>query len=260
MAAAAKHLTPVTLELGGKSPCLVDEEVDIEVAARRIVWGKFFNAGQTCVAPDYLLVNRKVKAALLSAMGAAVKKMFGDNPSQSADFGRIVNEKHFHRLRGLMSAGQVVVGGETRPEQLYISPTVLDNVDEASAVMQQEIFGPLLPVVEYDRFEDAIQFVKRREKPLAFYFFSSNRERQERALEEISFGGGCINDTLVHLQNSHLPFGGVGESGMGAYHGEIGFQEFSHRKGVVIKPFFMDVTIRYPPYAGRLEFFRKWLG
>lgn len=260
MTAAAKYLTPVTLELGGKSPCIVDNEINLSVTAKRIVWGKFFNAGQTCVAPDYLLVNEAVKAPLLKEMAVQVKAMFGENPSQSKDYARIVNERHFHRLKGLLASGNVAIGGDSKADQLYIAPTVLEGVTESAPVMKEEIFGPILPVLTYQNFDEALKFVKDREKPLALYLFSSDSAKQDRVVRELSFGGGCLNDTLVHLQNPGLPFGGVGESGMGAYHGEIGFQELSHRKSVFKKPFYLDNAVRYPPYGNRLAWFRKWLG
>lgn len=259
MTAAAKHLTPVTLELGGKSPCIVDSDVNLKVAAKRIAWGKFFNAGQTCVAPDYLLVPEGHQGEIVAALRDSILEMFGENPAQSRDYGRIVNERHFHRLKNLLSAGRPVFGGDSRANELYIAPTVIEGMSDNDEVMREEIFGPILPIRTYRTREEALEFIKARSKPLALYVFSNDKAFQEKVLSEVSFGGGCVNDTIVHLQNPKLPFGGVGDSGMGAYHGEIGFQEMSHRKGVVRKPFFLDMKFRYPPYGERLNLLRKLL-
>lgn len=257
MTAAAKHLTPVTLELGGKSPCIVDNATDLAVTARRITWGKFFNAGQTCVAPDYLMVPKALKEPLLHEMKASLATFFGEDPGQSRDYARIVNDRHFHRLVDMLPLGKHVFGGRSRTEDRYIAPTALEGVPLESKLMEEEIFGPLLPILEYDNIGEAIEFVNARPKPLALYFFSRDRENQDRVLRETSFGGGCLNDTLVHLSNPRLPFGGVGESGLGAYHGKYGFDAFSHKKSVVKKAFFPDPNLRYPPYEGRLGLFRR---
>lgn len=260
MAAAAKHLTPVTLELGGKSPCLVDKEADADVSARRITWGKFFNAGQTCVAPDYLLLPRGTKDSFLALMKKNLETFFGPDKIQSPDLGRIITERHYARLKSFLSDGKVYAGGTFDDKQRFLAPTILTDVKWDDRVMQEEIFGPILPVLEYDTLDEAIQKINARPKPLAFYFFSSNAANQSRVVREIPFGGGCINDTLTHLSNPRLPFGGVGESGMGAYHGQYSFDTFSHRKSVFKKTFFPDPQLRYPPYAGKLRWLRKLMG
>lgn len=260
MAAAAKHLTPVTLELGGKSPCIVDADVQIEYAAKRIVWGKFLNAGQTCIAPDYLLVDRRVKPALLTAMQAAIQEFYGADPAQSPDYARIVSPRHFNRLVTLLQDGKVLVGGTTQAEQRYIAPTLLDQVSLEAPVMQEEIFGPILPVLEYDHLGEAIRLIKSKSKPLALYIFSRNAQVQEQILSQTSSGGVCINDTIMHIAPSSLPFGGVGESGMGCYHGKASFDTFSHFKSVLSKNFWFDLKWRYAPYAGKLDLFKRIIG
>jgi len=257
--AAAQYLTPVTLELGGKSPCIVDKSVDLDVTARRIVWGKFFNAGQTCVAPDYLFVPRALKQPLLDRMKKEIVNFFGSDPVRSRDFARIINQRHFDRLIALIDPSKVATGGKSDRPQRYIEPTLLTSVATDDKIMQDEIFGPLLPILEYDQLDEAIGFVNSRPKPLAFYFFSNDKTQTERVLGSVPFGGGCVNDTLIHLGNPHLPFGGVGESGMGAYHGQFGFDTFSHRKSVTKRSFLFDVKMRYPPYRDRLEVIKKWL-
>ncbi len=256
MAAASKYLTPVTLELGGKSPCIVDADTDIDASARRIVWGKFFNAGQTCVAPDYVLVSKKIRQDLVLRMQAYVETFFGKDPAQSPDYARIINARHFDRLCGILGEARVT----TSRDSLYIPPTLLVGVGGDHPSMREEIFGPILPVIEYSDLSDAIRFVKERPKPLACYLFSKNKETQRRILSELSFGGGCVNDTLVHLSNPKLPFGGVGESGMGAYHGEYSYKTFSHQKSIMKRSFWIDPRFRYPPYKNRLGFFRKLIG
>jgi acyl-CoA reductase-like NAD-dependent aldehyde dehydrogenase len=257
--AAAKNLTPCTLELGGKSPCIVDRDVKLDVAARRIVWGKFFNAGQSCVASDYLLVDKAVKKDLLETIKDCIKTFYGENPQTSPDYSRIVNNRHFERLAGLLSEGDIIVGGKTDPTDNYIAPTVIDNVSMEHKVMESEIFGPILPVLEYDNLSQAIEIVNSRPKPLSLYLFSDNGETKERILRETSSGGGCVNDTVVHLSTRSLPFGGVGDSGMGRYHGKAGFDTFSNQKSVLKRPFWLDVNLRYPPYGTRLPFMKKLL-
>lgn len=259
MSAAAKFLTPVTLELGGKSPCIVDSETQLEHTARRITWGKFFNAGQTCVAPDYLMVSEALKEPLIKAIRENVREFFGEDPSTSPDFGRIINERHFLRLTGLLKDGKIVEGGKSDARSRYLSPTVLDDVKADSKIMADEIFGPLLPVLTYSSLDEAIEFVNDRPKPLALYFFSSNKANQDRVLERTSFGGGCINDTVIHLSNPNMPFGGVGTSGLGSYHGKFGFDTFSHKKGITHRSFLMDPKLRYPPYKDRLALVRKFM-
>jgi acyl-CoA reductase-like NAD-dependent aldehyde dehydrogenase len=258
MEAAARQLTPVTLELGGKNPCIVDSDIPVHHAARRIAWGKFFNAGQTCMTTDYLLVNRAIKGQLLVNIQAAIREFYGDDPSTSPDYARIVSDHHFARLTRLLHQGKVVIGGGSDPTERYIAPTVIDGVSPEHDVMKEEIFGPILPVLAYDRLEDAIAFVTSRPKPLALFFFSRSREKQDRVLRETSSGGGCINETFVHEINYCLPFGGVGNSGMGRYHGKFSFDTFSNAKGIVKKSFLLDLRLRYPPYR-RLGLFERLL-
>lgn len=260
MAAAAKHLTPVTLELGGKSPCIVDDTVPVEVTGRRIAWGKFFNAGQTCVAPDYLLVPRRLKQPLCEAIQDAIVQFFGDDPAASPDYARIVNDRHFKRLEGLMQGARVITGGKTRATDRYIAPTLLESPGWDAPVMKEEIFGPLLPVVEYDSLDDAIDRVKGLPRPLALYVFSASEESQEKVVSRLSFGGGCVNDTLMHLANPNLPFGGIGPSGLGHYHGKYSFDTFSHFKSVLKRPFYLDLKLRYQPYLDRVKLVRRLIG
>ena len=258
MSAAAKHLTPVTLELGGKSPCLVDADTHLEYTARRIAWGKFINAGQTCVAPDYLLVDRKIKKDLLQQIKQCIQDFYGATPETSPDYARIINQHHFNRLCELLDAGQTMIGGDTNPTNRYIAPTVIDGVTLEDPVMQEEIFGPILPVLEYTDLSEAIALVNSRPKPLALYFFSNNKEHQERVLRETASGGACINDTIVHLALPTLPFGGVGDSGIGQYHGKASFDTFSHQRSVLNQSFLVDVKLRYAPYKGKIKLL-KWL-
>lgn len=258
--AAAKFLTPVTLELGGKSPCIVDEDIHLEYAAKRIAWGKFINCGQTCIAPDYLLVNRKIKSKLVDALGQTLKEFYGEDPSKSPDYPRIINNKHFNRIKKYLSSGKVLLGGESTEADKYIAPTVIDSVTADSLVMQEEIFGPVLPIIEYDKIEDAIKFINERPKPLALYIFSKNNAVVEQVLTQTSSGGSCVNDTVMHVSNSNLGFGGVGESGIGAYHGKLSFDTFSHKKGVFIKSNLLDIKLKYPPYSGEIKFkLIKWM-
>lgn len=255
MRAAAEHVTPVTLELGGKSPCIVDADIHLEHTARRIVWGKFFNAGQTCVAPDYLLVHTSLKAKLLERMRSCLRTFFGTDPSESPDYARIINNKHFSRLQKMLEGGTIVEGGVCKASERYISPTWIENIAMDHPLMTEEIFGPILPVIEYETLEQAIEIVNQRPKPLALYFFSSNRAHQQKIIREIAFGGGCINDTLIHLSNPNLPFGGIGTSGIGAYHGKFSFDTFSHQKAITHRSFLLDSKLRYPPYFQKI----KWL-
>lgn len=248
MEAAAKHLTPVTLELGGKSPCIIDDDVDLNVAAHRIVWGKFFNAGQTCVAPDYLLVSEKIEDALLGRLQAVITEFYGSNPRLSPDFGRIVNDRHHARLTSLLDGGDIVIGGQHDIDGRYVAPTILRNVQLDHPLMKDEIFGPLLPVISVRSMEEAIDFVNDRPKPLALYIFSNNRSHVDKVLTRTSSGGACVNDAITHLSVPELPFGGVGASGMGAYHGRSSFETFSHRKSILDKATWVDPSLRYPPY------------
>jgi aldehyde dehydrogenase (NAD+) len=250
--AAAEHLTPTTLELGGKSPCIVDETASLEVSARRIVWGKFLNAGQTCVAPDYLLVHEKVKDKLFDLMKKVVREFYGDNPAASPDYAHIINEKHFERLASMIEGGTVVFGGETDAAKNYIAPTLITDIDFDHPLMDDEIFGPILPAFTFSTLDEALGVVKRYEKPLAFYIFSNNFQNQQRCMNQVQFGGGCINDTVAHLLNHDLPFGGIGNSGIGAYHGKFSFDTFTHYKGVMNKVTWPDIPLRYPPYNGKL--------
>ncbi len=259
MQAAARRLTPVTLELGGKSPCLVDQDVNIEYTARRIIWGKFLNAGQTCVAPDYLLLQREIKEPLLKKMGEVLLKFYGANPRQSPDYARIVSAGHFQRLEALLADGRILYGGEAVREERYIAPTIMDCIAPDSPLLQEEIFGPLLPVLEFGDLEEAIQFVNERPKPLALYFFSRSRKRQEQVLKWSSSGGVCINDTLSHISSPYLPFGGVGESGIGSYHGRASFELFSHKKSVLQQSLSFDIPLKYPPYRIPLQTLKKLL-
>ncbi|HEY9802376.1 MAG TPA: aldehyde dehydrogenase [Leptolyngbyaceae cyanobacterium] len=247
MSSAAQHLTPVTLELGGKSPCIVDEDTHLEYTAKRLVWGKFINAGQTCTAPDYLLVHKNIKASLLNEIGKAIKTFYGDEPLHSANYSRIINQKHFFRLANLLKYGRVIIGGNINLPELYIAPTVIDQVCWDDEIMQEEIFGPILPVIEYTDLAEAIAIINERPKPLALYFFSQNKQHQTQVLQTTVSGGVCINDTVMHLTIPTLPFGGVGESGMGRYHGKSGFDNFSYQRSVLHKSFLFDLQWRYYP-------------
>ena len=247
MAAAAKNLTPVVLELGGKSPCIVDRGAAIATVARRIAWGKSLNAGQTCIAPDYLLVHKEVKSQLIEALSREFTSLLGDNPKQCKHFVRIVNDKAFDRLVGYLEGADIVVGGEYDKGERYIAPTIVDNVDTDSPIMQEEIFGPIFPVVTFESTEEAVKFVTEREKPLALYYFGDNKSA-EYVLKHTSSGGACVNDTIMHIANERLPFGGVGNSGMSSYHGRESFDVFSHRRAVVTTPTWIDVPFRYMPY------------
>ena len=249
---AAEHLTPTALELGGKSPCIVDETAKLALAARRIVFGKYLNCGQTCVAPDYILCHRDVKDQLVELICKEVRRQYGEEPLQNPDYGRIVNEKHFNRLLGLIDPAKTVLGGQSSPDTLQIAPTVLDGVTESDPVMGEEIFGPILPVLTFDRFEELYDRLSGGPKPLALYLFSQNRPRVREAAARFQFGGGCVNDVVIHLATSAMGFGGVGESGMGAYHGRAGFEAFSHCKSVVDKKTWMDLPMRYQPYRKKL--------
>lgn len=260
MAAAAKHLTPVTLELGGKSPCIVDTDINIEHTARRIAWGKFFNAGQTCIAPDYLLVDQKIKENLLTELAKCLKEFYGEHPETSPDYARIISQRHFERLVNFLKDGEIRIGGETNPESLYIAPTVLNNISWEDTIMQEEIFGPILPVIEYSDITEAIACINSRPKPLALYLFSQNKNLQHRVLQETSSGGVCINETVMHFGVPSLPFGGVGDSGIGSYHGKASFDTFSHKKSVLQNSFLFDLKLRYPPYKGKLSLLKRLLG
>lgn len=260
MTAAAKHLTPVTLELGGKSPCIVDKEINLEHTSKRIIWGKFINAGQTCIAPDYLLVNKKIKSALINSLQQVLQEFYGDNPEVSPDFARIINKHHFHRLTELLKDGRVIVGGKINPERLYIAPTLIDDISLTDKIMEEEIFGPILPIIEYTDIQEVIEIINSKPKPLALYLFSENKKLQEQVLTNTSSGGVCINDTIIQVAVSSLPFGGVGDSGMGSYHGKAGFDTFSHYKSVLYNGFRLDLNWRYAPYLSKMSTLKKIIG
>lgn len=247
MAAAAKNLTPVVLELGGKSPCIVDADANIEIAARRIVWGKGLNAGQTCIAPDYLLLHESIKEQFIEAFKRESAKLHGEDASQSKHYVRMVNDRAFERVSSYLADGKIVAGGRTKPEERYIEPTLLDEVSPEAAVMQEEIFGPIFPIQTIKNTEEAIDFITKREKPLALYYFGDTKRGWE-VIRRTSSGGACINDTIMHIANEKIPFGGVGNSGMGSYHGRESFEVFSHRRSVVITPTRLDLPFRYMPY------------
>ncbi len=247
MTAAARHLTPVTLELGGKCPCLVCADAPLNITARRIVWGKFMNAGQTCVAPDFLLVERGFVPALVETMKREIRAFYGEDPQQSPDYGRIINRRHFDRLAGYLAVGKIAHGGHYDADDHYLAPTILTNVPVDAPVMQEEIFGPILPVMEYDRLEDALALLRDRPTPLALYLFTRDREAQSQVLAATRSGGVCFNDTVTHILGHQLPFGGLGESGLGSYHGKAGFNCFTHRRSVLRRSFAFDSKLRYPP-------------
>ncbi|THD67690.1 aldehyde dehydrogenase [Robertkochia marina] len=251
--AAAKHLTPVTLELGGKSPCIIDASANLELTARRLVWGKLLNGGQTCIAPDYLLVEDSIKNDLVKAMEKAITKAYGEDPALSPDYPRIINEKNFDRLAAMLEDQNILVGGATQRDDCYIAPTLVDEPALDSAVMQEEIFGPILPVLTWKTEEDIHKVISSYEKPLAFYVFSSKKKKARKLIESYSFGGGCINDSIIHIANTKLPFGGVGHSGIGAYHGKKSFDTFTHHKSVVHRGTWLDVPVRYAPYTKKIN-------
>ncbi|MGI6751946.1 MAG: aldehyde dehydrogenase [Anaerovoracaceae bacterium] len=257
MAAAAKNLTPVTLELGGKSPCIVDETANIFLAAKRISWGKFLNAGQTCIAPDYILVHNSVKELLIEEILHNIHEFYGEKPHMNEELPRIITKKHFERLLALISSESDVCGGSFNVETMQIEPTLLTSATWESAAMGEEIFGPVLPVLTYNNLEDAITRIKMGAKPLALYLFTGSGTTKQMVLEQVSFGGGCINDTVMHMPTTRMPFGGVGQSGMGAYHGKTSFLTFSHMKSLLIKGTFIDVPLRYPPYKNKLPLVKR---
>ena len=249
MEKAAKHLTPVTLELGGKSPCIVDKTADLHLAAKRIVFGKFLNCGQTCVAPDYVYCDEAVREPLIAELKKQIAAQFGEHPLDNANYGRIVNRRHFGRISALIDPAKCVHGGKTDPDALRIEPTLLDRVTFNDPVMQEEIFGPVLPILTYATLDECLAEIDRRPHPLALYFFSRDRAAQSRVMDSARFGGGCVNDTIIHLATSAMPFGGMGASGMGGYHGRAGFETFSHRKSIVDIKLWLDLPMRYQPYS-----------
>lgn len=250
---AAEHLTPVTLELGGKSPCIVEKTANLKLAARRIVFGKFLNCGQTCVAPDYIYCDKTVKDALIQELQLQIIKQFGSTPLTNPNYGKIINAKHFQRILGLLKKETIVRGGKSNPQTLQIEPTLLDHITFEDAVMQEEIFGPLLPIVTYDSLDHAIQKINSMPHPLALYLFTTDQKLAKKVTANCSFGGGCINDVVIHLATSEMGFGGFGESGMGAYHGKDGFDAFSHYKSIVNKKNWIDLPMRYQPYQKHYE-------
>ncbi|MFN8306502.1 MAG: aldehyde dehydrogenase [Ferruginibacter sp.] len=255
---AAERLVPVTLELGGKSPCVVESDAHIKVAARRIVQTKFSNAGQMCVAPDYVLVHAGIKEKLVAALKEAIGRFYGEQPEESYNYGKIINEKQFDRLTAYLGQGTIIHGGRTDKSRLFIEPTILDNVPLDAPVMQDEIFGPVLPLIPFQTSEEALAVIAKHKNPLAFYVFTSNRRTEKKWLEEVAFGGGCVNNASWHLTNHHLPFGGRGFSGTGHYHGRYSFETFSHKKAVMKTPAWFDPAIKYPPFKGKLKLF-KWV-
>lgn len=257
MQAAAKHLTPVTLELGGKSPCIVDSDINLKETAKRITWGKLINAGQTCIAPDYLLVNRQIKQQLITEISQCIQQFYGDNPETSPDYPRIISDHHFERLSQFLTDGEIVIGGTVNQRDRYIAPTILTNVKADAPIMQDEIFGPILPILEYDNLTEAINFINSRPKPLALYFFSQDTNKQQQILQNTSSGGVCINDTVMQVGVTELPFGGVGDSGIGCYHGKASFDTFTHYKSVLTKSFRFDLNWRYAPYQDKIEQVKK---
>jgi aldehyde dehydrogenase (NAD+) len=255
--AAAEQLTPVVLELGGKSPCIIDETANITLTARRLCWGKFMNVGQTCIAPDFVAVHRDVKDALIKALRKTITDFYGAKPELSDDYGRIIDEKQFDRLTALLANKDIVCGGQRIREQRYIAPTVIDNVAWQDDIMQNEIFGPILPILVYDDLQQLIDRLKCRPKPLALYLFSTDKETQKRVINELQFGGGSINTTIMHIANPNLPFGGIGASGMGHYHGRWSFEAFSHKKSILNKSLMFDIKLIYPPFGDKLKWFKK---
>ena len=255
---ASEHLTPVTLELGGKSPCIVDKSANIKLAAKRIVFGKYLNCGQTCVAPDYIYCHREVKDALLKQIQKQIRKQFGKSPLDNKNYGKIINEKHFNRIQNLIDPAKVVCGGNARPETLQIEPTVMDQVTFEDAVMQEEIFGPVMPVLTFNSIDEVIRNVNSMAHPLALYIFAQDKAICEKVTSECGFGGGCINDTIIHLATSYLGFGGVGNSGMGSYHGKKSFDTFTHEKSIIKKSDKIDIPVRYMPYNKAKEQLMKF--
>ncbi|MBU5675640.1 aldehyde dehydrogenase [Alkaliphilus sp. MSJ-5] len=257
MEEAAKNLTPVTLELGGKSPCIVHSDADIKLAAKKIVWGKFLNAGQTCVAPDYLFVHKDIKYKLISCIIDTIKLFFGEEPRESLDYGRIINQEHLGRLGELLKEGSIIVGGDIDRNEKYISPTIMENITWNNHIMKEEIFGPILPILEYSSLNEVITSIRNHGKPLALYLFTKCKEVEREVLEKLSFGGGCVNDTIMHLTSPHLPFGGVGSSGMGSYHGKASFDTFSHKKSILKSSSYFDIKLKYPPYGNKIKLLRN---
>jgi aldehyde dehydrogenase (NAD+) len=254
---AAEQLIPVTLELGGKNPAVVEKDADLWIAAKKIAMGKFLNAGQTCVAPDYLLVHASVREEFLKKLCETITRFFGEDPEAGGNYGKIINENRFDQLLGYLNEGRIVFGGRHDREKLFITPTILEDIPAGAALMKQEIFGPVLPVFIYETMEEALALIALNPSPIAFYLFTQNRQTEKKWLENVSFGGGCVNNTLWHLSNHHLPFGGIGDSGIGAYHGIHSFYRFTHAKPVMKTPRWFDPAIKYPPFAGKMKWFKR---
>ena len=257
MDAAAKHLTPVTLELGGKSPVILHKDARLDYAVRRIAWGKFFNAGQTCLATDYLLVHRDIRDETVRKLKETILSFYGSDPKRSPDYARIINARHFERVSSLLKDGEIIHGGETVAGEKYIAPTLIDHVTLGNRIMKEEIFGPLLPIMEYGDIDEAIGIINGMPRPLALYLFTESRAIEKKVLGSTLSGGGCINDTISHVGNTELPFGGIGDSGMGSYHGKTGFDTFTHRRGILKRGTFFDLPLRYPPYGKRLKLVQR---
>ena len=257
MEAATKNLTPITLELGGKSPCIVDKSDKIDLFAKRIVWGKLLNSGQTCVAPDYFLIHKDIKEEFLKSVKKYVKEFYGDNPIKSEDYVKIINKRHFQRILSLIDKDNILLGGNYDEAKLKIEPTVVEVKGLDEQIMSEEIFGPIMPIITYSKYEEVIKTIRNFEKPLALYLFTENKVLEKNILENINFGGGCINDTIVHLATTELPFGGVGMSGMGSYHGKRSFDTFTHEKSILKRSNWIDIPLRYPPYLGKISLLRK---
>lgn len=257
MAAASNHLSPVTLELGGKSPCIIDKSADIEKAAKRITWGKFVNAGQTCVAPDYILIHSSVKKEFLEKVALYLKEFYGKDPLKSPDYPRMVNKKRFQAVAKYLDKGRIILGGDVKEEEMFIAPTLIEDVSLQDPIMQEEIFGPVLPILTFNNLSEVPEIVAKNPHPLALYLFSKNNKNQKFILQKIRFGGGCINDVLMHLANPSIPFGGIGTSGWGAYHGKFSFDTFTHAKGVIKSSTRIDIPLRYPPFSKTKKKFLK---
>lgn len=254
---ASKNLIPITLELGGKSPCIIDETANLDLAAKRIVWGKFLNAGQTCVAPDYILIEKSIKDYFLMSLKSEIIKQFGINIKSSPDFPRLINKASLDRVKSYLNDGDIYFGGSYNDEDLYLEPTILTNIKNDSKIMEEEIFGPILPIIEYSTIDDAINYIRSKEKPLALYYFSENKNSINKVLSNVSSGGATVNDTIIHVASSTLPFGGVGLSGIGEYHGKASFDTFSHNKSVIERGTFLELPFRYAPYKNKLSLLKK---
>lgn len=259
MEAAAKQLTPVTLEIGGKSPCIVDQTIDLDYAARRVAWGKLINVGQTCIAPDYVFIHESCKHSFVKKLEINIDRFYGENPEKSSSYGHIINKKQFDRLNRLIQTSRVLFGGKTDPNKLYISPTLIDGADWTDPIMQEEIFGPILPILTFSNIEEVILKVKQQPKPLALYLFTKNKEVKKKVLDQISFGGGCVNDCLFHFVNENLPFGGIGARSLGKYRGKYSFDLFSQQKSVLVRSILFEVSLMYPPYSENKLWWLRWV-